>query len=281
MGHGTSTQAKLPNKPIFPGNCNGTRQLSAFCSEPGEGGSHPLNAPRTTTLDPRLTPIHSLNARPTRCVKSLVRLIRLAAPLLAVCAFAADVRLESLLKGAENRYNKAKTLQVLFNEEYTPPGGARRVESGLLMLRKPGRMRWVYSQPAGKLFISDSKFLWLYNPDEKRVEKMKLRESEDMRAPLAFLLGKLNFSKEFQNLQGRPDEDALRITGEPKTDTLPYSKVEFVVTDDFRIRQVKVTGYDGSILNFTFNQERVNPPLDSKLFEFQVPKGAELVETGQ
>jgi outer membrane lipoprotein carrier protein len=199
----------------------------------------------------------------------------------AVCAFAADTRMEALLRGAENRYNKAKTLQVLFREEYTPSGGARRVESGILMLRKPGRMRWVYSQPAGKLFVSDSKFLWLYTPDENRVEKMKLKESEDMRAPLAFLLGKLNFDKEFQNLQSRPESGGLRITAEPKTDTLPYSRVEFVVTDDFRIRQVKVTGYDQSILDFIFDQERVDPALDGKLFQFQVPKGAELVETGQ
>ena len=70
------------------------------------------------------------------------------------------------------------------------------------MLRKPGKMRWDYSQPKGKLFVSDGKFLWLYTPDENRVEKMKLKESEDMRAPLAFLLGKLDFDKEFQQHPG-------------------------------------------------------------------------------
>jgi outer membrane lipoprotein carrier protein len=201
--------------------------------------------------------------------------------LLVVSAFAADPKLDSLLNGVENRYNRAKTLQVLFKEEYTPPGGARRTESGILMLRKPGRMRWVYSQPPGKLFVSDSKFLWLYTPEDNRVEKMKVRESEDMRVPLAFLLGKLNFDKEFRNLQGRPEGNDVRITGEPKTDTLPYSQVEFVVTPDYRIRQVKVTGYDRSILDFSFDQERVDPALEARLFQFQMPKGAELVEAGQ
>ncbi len=155
------------------------------------------------------------------------------------------------------------------------------MESGILMLRKPGRMRWVYSQPPGKLFISDGKFLWLYTPDENRVEKMKLRESEDMRAPLAFLLGKLDFDKEFQNLKATPEGDGTRLVGQPKTDNLPYSQVEFVIGPEFRMRQVKVTRYDQSILNFTFDQERVDPPLAGKLFQFEVPKGAELVETGQ
>ena len=198
-----------------------------------------------------------------------------------VCALWADTPLDSLLKGVEARYNKAKTLQVLFKEEYTPPGHSRRTESGILMLRKPGRMRWDYAQPAGKLFVSDGKLLWLYTPSENRVEKMKFQESDDMRAPLAFLLGKLHFDKEFRNLQAKPEGADTRITAEPKTDNLPYSAVEFLVASDGHIKEVKVTGFDKSVLNFTFDQERVDPKLDDKLFNFQVPKGAELVETGQ
>jgi len=198
-----------------------------------------------------------------------------------VCAFAADSRLDTLLKGVEARYNKAKTLQVLFKEEYTPPGHGRRTESGILMLRKPGRMRWDYSQPPGKLVVADSKLFWIYTPSENRVERVKFQESDDMRAPLAFLLGKLHFDKEFRNLQGKPEGQDTRITAEPKTDNLPYSAVEFLVAPDGHIKEVKVTGFDKSILHFNFDQERVDPKLDDKLFNFQVPKGAELVEAGQ
>jgi outer membrane lipoprotein carrier protein len=208
--------------------------------------------------------------------------------MLAVSVFAGDAGLDRLLKGVETRYNRAKTLQVLFREEYTPPGPgggpARRSESGRLMLQKPGRMRWEYSQPPGKLFISDGKLMWLYTPagpsGHPRAEKMKVRESDDMRAPLAFLLGKLNFEKEFRNLHARPEGAGTRITAEPKTDNLPYSAVEFVVTAENRIREVKVTGFDNSILNFTFEQESLDPPLDGKLFQFQAPPGAEVVEGG-
>jgi outer membrane lipoprotein carrier protein len=207
--------------------------------------------------------------------------LRLILGLLAVCAFGADPRLDALLKGVEARYNKAKTLQVLFKEVYTPPGKARRMESGLLMLRKPGKMRWAYSQPEGKLFVSDGKLLWLYTPDEKRVEKMKFQESDDMRAPLAFLLGKLNFNKEFRNLQSKIEGADTRILAEPATDNLPYSAVEFLVAQDSHIKEVKVTGFDRSILHFTFDQERVDPQLDGKLFQFSMPKDAILVDSGQ
>jgi outer membrane lipoprotein carrier protein len=200
---------------------------------------------------------------------------------LAVPAFAGDAALDALLKGVETRYNKTKTLQVLFHEDYTPPGRAKRSESGTLALRKPGKMRWDYDQPKGKLFVSDGKFLWLYTPDGNRAERMKLKESDDMRAPLAFLLGKLDFQKEFRNLQAKPEGTDMRITAEPKTDNLPYSAVEFVVATDQHIKGVKVTGFDRSILEFRFDQEKVDPPLDGKLFQFQPPKGAQMVETGQ
>jgi outer membrane lipoprotein carrier protein len=198
-----------------------------------------------------------------------------------VSAVGADARLDGLLKSVESRYNRAKTLQVVFHEDYTPQGKPRRSESGTLLLRKPGRMRWDYDQPKGKLFVSDGKYLWLYTPAENRAEKMKFQESEDMRAPLAFLLGKLNFEKDFRNLEGRTEGAGTRIVAQPKTDNLPYSAVEFLVTADGRIQQVKVTGFDHSILDFAFDQEKVDPALDGKLFQFQVPKGVELVEAGQ
>jgi outer membrane lipoprotein carrier protein len=203
------------------------------------------------------------------------------AGLLAVSALAADVPLDDILKGVETRYNQAKSLQVLFRLEYTPAGRPGRVESGILMLRKPLRMRWDYSQPKGKLFIGDGKNLWVYTPADNTAEKMSMKESEDMRTPLAFLLGKLHFRKEFRNLKAVSEAAGTRITAEPKGDNLPYSQVEFVVNGDHQIRQVKVTGFDHSIMDFTFDQERLNPPLDAKLFAFQPPPGAQVVEGGQ
>jgi outer membrane lipoprotein carrier protein len=195
----------------------------------------------------------------------------------SLCAATPD--LASLLQSVETRYNRAQTLQVVFHEAYTGPGRPRRTESGTLLLRKPGRMRWDYTSPEGKLFLSDGKFLWLYTPNNHQVEKMSIKESDDMRAPLAFLLGKLHFAKEFRNITAQPEGDGTRIVAEPKTDTLPYTRVEFAVGPNAEIRHVQVTGFDNSILEFDFEQEKVNPPLEAKLFQFRMPQGAALVES--
>jgi outer membrane lipoprotein carrier protein len=207
--------------------------------------------------------------------------LRLLLCLLPLSLAAAPPDLAPLLKAVEARYNHAQTLQVAFREAYTAPGQPRRTESGTLLLRKPGRMRWNYTSPQGKLFVSDGKVLWLYTPSNHQVEKMKIKESDDMRAPLAFLLGKLHFDKEFRNVTSAPVAGGTRITAEPKTDNLPYTKVEFVVAPDNQIRRVQVTGFDQSVLEFEFEQEKLNPPLEAKLFQFQMPPGAALVETTQ
>lgn len=190
---------------------------------------------------------------------------------------AATADLNLMLKGIEQRYNHAKTLQVQYNETYTVQGRARKSESGTLTLRKPGRMRWDYSAPPGKLFLSDGKWVYLYTPDNHRVEKEPLKASEDMRAPLAFLLGKLDFSKEFRDFEVKPDGANQVVTARAKSDKLPYEKIEMLISPAYEIRRLVVNGQDGSILTFLFDEEKLNPPVNDAQFKFQLPAGAQLV----
>jgi len=190
---------------------------------------------------------------------------------------AAQLDTGSLLKRIEDRYNHAKTLQLQFTEGYTAQGRTRQPESGTLTLRKPGRMRWDYRQPAGKLFLSDGKEVWLYTPSLKRVEKVPLTESEDMKAPLAFLLGKLDFLREFKDFSVTSNSSGgWSITAHARSDKLPYNKIEMTVSPDFAITWLKVTSVDQSVLTFSFSGEKVNPPVDNAMFRFVMPPDATL-----
>jgi outer membrane lipoprotein carrier protein len=181
----------------------------------------------------------------------------------------------------ESRYNRSKTLKVLFHESYTQGGRARKPESGELFLRKPGKMRWNYAEPPGKLFLSDGKHLYLYTPSQNRAEKMKLKETDDLRAPLAFLLGKLDFSRDFSNFQAKQEGPDLSVTALPKSDKLPYRQVDFVVGPDAQIKRLNVVGHDNSLLAFQFDNEVLNPALDDKMFRFVLPPGSAFVDTAE
>ena len=191
---------------------------------------------------------------------------------------AADPDLNTLLRGVEQRYNRAKTLQVHFVESYSLQGRARKSESGELTLRKPGRMRWDYSAPAGKLFVSDGKDVYLYTPDAHRVEKAKLKAIDDLRAPLAFLLGKLDFSKEFRDFDIKPEGANFLITAKAKNDKVLYGRIQMLVTPDYEIQRLVINSQDLSMLTFQLDGEKINPPVDDAAFKFQMPAGATLVD---
>ena len=191
---------------------------------------------------------------------------------------AAETDVSKILKGVEDRYNRTQTLQVSFAESLTSQG-RKRTEKGELYLRKPGRMRWEYTTPAGKLYISDNKYIYSYVPSEKRAERENFKEIEDMRAPLAFLLGRLNFHDDFREFRSQPDRENMFITAIPKSDKLPYTEVTFLVSPDSVIHYLSVKGQDGSVTEFTFENEKKNPPLSDALFRFTPPPGVEYVDS--
>ena len=104
------------------------------------------------------------------------------------------------------------------------------------------------------------------------MEKTKLKDSEDMRAPLAFLLGKLDFSKDFRDFEMKPEGANHLVTPAPRANNLPYEKVQMLVTPDHEIRRLVVNGQDLSIFTFQFDDEKLNPPVNDALFKFQMPR---------
>jgi outer membrane lipoprotein carrier protein len=193
-------------------------------------------------------------------------------------AAAPDARLDPVLHNVENRYNHAQSLKLDFSQTYSVSRRPAQVERGTLFLRKPGKMRWDYAAPAGKVFLSDGKNVQLYTPLNNRLEKSRLKESEDLRAPLAFLLGKLNFWKEFRSFSSRPEGDSMWVTATPNSDQLAYNSVDFLIAPDARITRVRITGQDHSILDFTFTNEQLNVPVNPSMFAFTPPPGTEIVD---
>jgi outer membrane lipoprotein carrier protein len=183
------------------------------------------------------------------------------------------------LKAAEQRYNTARSLQVDFQQQYLVRGKGRKTESGRLSLQKPGRMLWQYRDPDGKFFLTDGKFAYLYVPRTNRVEKAKLKETADLRSPVAFLLGKLSFKRDFEDFAFKDTPDGFEITAYPKRkEQLSAEKVIFVLSPQNEVRRLVLTGIDNSVMEFTFSNEKMNIAFAVSVFRFEMPSGADLVE---
>lgn len=199
------------------------------------------------------------------------------AALSVLLLFGAVMTPDQVIRLVDDHYNSAKTLQVRFTEQYSIQGHARPPESGVLTLRKQGKMRWDYTHPAGKLFISDGKTIYLYTAVDNRVEEVPLKDTEDMRAPLAFLLGHLDLKKEFQHFEVQPEAGGNLLKASAKDDRVPYKSIEMLVKPDGSIANLTVLGQDGSLLKYAFSGEKVNPAVSDAMFRFAIPPGAEVV----
>src|SRR6202158_4311108 len=169
-----------------------------------------------------------------------IRLLRFAILLsVTTTLLQASVRpdVKTLAAAVDAHYNHLRSLQAQFTEVYRG-AGVERTESGTLWLKKPGKMRWEYRSPKEKLFVSNGKDAWFYVPDDRQARKTEAKKLEDIRSPLAFLLGKTKLEKELRGLSLAPDVEPLApgnvvLRGVPQAMADRISEILLEVTPDY------------------------------------------------
>jgi outer membrane lipoprotein carrier protein len=190
--------------------------------------------------------------------------------------------IHQLAKAVDSHYNHLRTLESDFTEIYRGEG-PERVESGTLWLKKPRKMRWEYRSPKEKLFVSDGQVVWFYLPSERQVRKTTLSKLDDLRSPLAFLLGKTKLENELQGLskvmdQSPMDPSDTLLRGVPKAMTGQLSEVQLEITPSNQIVRIVLLESDGASTEFRFAGWKENAAVNDSQFNFAPPKGIETVE---
>jgi outer membrane lipoprotein carrier protein len=170
------------------------------------------------------------------------------------------------------------SLRAGFTESYEGLG-IRRSESGNLLLLKPGRMRWDYSSPAGKLCLIDGSYAWFYSRGDSQVQRIRASELDDLRSPLRFLLGHTKIEKELINLTLAHSSGGLfTLTGQPKGQEKRVQRLTLTVTAEGAITAIEIEETDGAITRFTFTGEVPNAPIPPQTFHFTPPPGVPVVD---
>jgi outer membrane lipoprotein carrier protein len=216
-------------------------------------------------------------------VKVIPTLIAVAVIALSVTAQSSpspDVR--AIADRVDHHYDHLRTLECEFTEIYSG-AGSERTESGTLWLKKPGKMRWEYRSPRAKLFVGDGKEAWFYVPGEQQVRKTSMRKLDDLRSPLAFLLGKTKLEKELTGLSLAPDVQPLEpgdvvLRGVPRAMTDRVSEILLEITPGSEIKRIVLEEADGARTEYRFTDPKDNLRLADQRFEFAVPAGVEVLD---
>jgi len=209
---------------------------------------------------------------------------------LAVCAAAggralsaADSTAPELAAALQRKYASIKDFSADFTHTYE--GGVLRkqiTERGHLLVKKPGMMRWDYSTPEPKQFVSDGVKMYSYIPQDKQVIVAAVPPDEDAPTPTLFLAGKGNVTRDFTpSLVDAPPgmpagSRTLKLI--PKARQRDYDWLVLVLDpDSLAIRGLLTVDAQGGKSSFLFTNLKENVGLADKEFAFKIPRGVDVV----
>ena len=205
------------------------------------------------------------------------------APLIVVMPVRAADRAAELAQALQRKYDTVRDFSADFVHTYQ--GGVLRkklTERGQVLIKKPGKMRWDYTQPEKKLFVSDGVKLYSYVPADKQVQVGAVPKDDQAGAPILFLAGKGNLMRDFNASvaevpAGSPaGSEALKLV--PKTAQPDYDWLLLVVDrQTLALRALMTMDAEGgeSSISFANLKENVNPA--DKEFAFNIPRGVDVI----
>ena len=205
------------------------------------------------------------------------------AALLVVDTRAADPTAAELAEALQRKYDAVKDFSADFVHTYQ--GGVLKkqlTERGTVLIKKPGKMRWDYTTPEKKQFVSDGAKVYFYIPADKQVLVSSVPKNAAAATPALFLAGKGRLTSEFtpslvELPAGLPaGSRALKLV--PKSKQSDYDWLVLAVDPATLAIQGLVTiDAQGGTSTFAFTKLKENVGLADTQFTFKIPRGVDVV----
>jgi outer membrane lipoprotein carrier protein len=216
-------------------------------------------------------------------VLSLFRATVLLLAIAVVGAATAPPTASELAATLQRKYDGVKDFSADFVHAYE--GGVLRkqiTERGKLQIKKPGKMRWEYTAPEEKLFVSDGVKMYSYIKQDKQVIVSDIPAADQATTPTLFLAGKGSLTRDFTPslvdapAGSPPGSQGLKLV--PKARQREYDWLTLVVDPvGLAIRGLVTVDAQGGTSRFSFTNLKENVGVADKAFEFKMPRGVDVV----
>jgi outer membrane lipoprotein carrier protein len=200
-----------------------------------------------------------------------LRLFAVAAGLLAGSASAASIdELRSFL-------TQTTTARGEFVQRVTPRSGAatQPPTSGQFVFQRPGKFRWLYQKPYEQLIVADGERLIIYDKDLNQATIRRLQASLPS-SPASILFGSNEFEREFEVSDAGTRDGLAWIVARPRARDTAFERIEIGFRDGLPGAMRLVDNF-GQTTQLTFSNVERNPKLDSDVFSFTPPAGADVL----
>jgi outer membrane lipoprotein carrier protein len=179
------------------------------------------------------------------------------------------------------RYQGVQDFEGEFTQTYE--GGVLRTktsERGTVVIKRPGKMRWVYTAPERKEFVSDGTKIYAYFPADKQVIVSPAPTGSDT-TPALFLTGRADLVRDFEasaiELPGAP-AGTLGLKLVPRKADPDFEWLAVAVDPEtYQIQQLVALDRQGGRSTFNFRNLRENRRPSDTTFVFRIPKGVDVI----
>lgn len=187
-----------------------------------------------------------------------------------------------LTAALQAKYDTVDSFSADFEQTYA--GGLLRtsvMERGTVLIKKPGMMRWRYTWPEEKLFVSDGESLYSYIPADRQVIVGAVPAGDSVSTPALFLAGRGRLAQDFViAYDDEPDtpQQGWSLSLTPVRDNADYVRLRLVVDRaSLSFTQLSAIDFQGAVSTFDFTNLEENERMPDTLFAFEIPAGVDII----
>jgi outer membrane lipoprotein carrier protein len=197
----------------------------------------------------------------------------LLSSVLLVLGNVASAQAESLV---QRYFQELHSLRAAFKQQvFDAQSRQLETSSGRMVMQKPGRFRWDYTQPTEQVIVADGKRLWVYDVELEQITVRALDQALSA-TPLALLSGAAPIEETFV-VKDQVSRDGLEwFELQPKEEQAEFKRLRIA----FKDRQLRVIELEDALnqrTQLTFTQLERNVAIDPVLFQFTPPPGVDVV----
>ena len=185
-----------------------------------------------------------------------------------------------MLDAVQKRYEGVRDLHGSFEQaSFSIALGTESISRGAVTVERPGKMRWEYAAPNGRVIVLDKTTIKIWNPDEKQLQIAPLSAGNVSPTALGFLLGQAVLRDTFDaELIPAPERAERGLRLRPKADG-GFELLElWVDPKTYELRESVVLDLFGNRTRLRLSELRENSGVAAGAFEFEAPAGAEVVD---
>jgi len=210
------------------------------------------------------------------------RLARVTAPIAALFLVfrvaAAQETAENIVKKVRDNYEKLKSLQADFVQNYTwSLAGETQTVEGKLLLKQGDRYR---VETAQQLIVTDGTTVWTYSAEKRQVFVDHLSKTSDQPLPRELLI---KYTRDFKAKLLAPEklagEEYYRLRFAPKDDdSFVHEVTAWIDPDTWLARKIEQHDINDNVTVYELKNVQRDLAVPDQSFTFKIPDGVEVVD---